>query len=79
MFFIFFLFFFSSGRKIESDENGEFKIVKNLKKSEFTFLWLGDWGGWPAPVYTTPAQIGTCHKISLHVGVYLHQFFYTNF
>jgi len=44
-------------RKILPDENGEYKIVKNLAKNEMSFGWLGDWGGWPAPVYTTPARV----------------------
>lgn len=46
-----------NGREILPDSNGEYHIDVKLNKNEFNFLWLGDWGGWPAPVYNTPIQL----------------------
>ena len=32
------------------------KNFRTINGDSFNFLWLGDWGGWPAPVYNTPIQ-----------------------
>ena len=71
MLFSVFLLNLCTAREIQPDENGEYFIKKyfflfllyfwlknfrTINGDSFNFLWLGDWGGWPAPVYNTPIQ-----------------------
>ena len=38
------------------DSDGWHRIRKNVQTSSFNFYVLGDWGGYPAPLYTTSVQ-----------------------
>ena len=64
------------GRKIKPDANGEFTIDRVLDTNEFSFLWIGDWGGWPAPVYNTPIQIAVAKSMERTAKLYEPQFVY---
>ena len=64
-------------RKIEPDENGEYQIKKFLDKTDFNILWLGDWGGWPAPVYNTPIQISVAKSMERTAIEYQPEFIYS--
>jgi len=64
------------GREIKPDENGDYKIKVSLDKSEFNFLWLGDWGGWPAPVFNTPIQKAVANSMMRTAKEWKPEFIY---
>jgi len=66
-----------TGREIQPDQNGDYKIKVSLDKSEFSFLWLGDWGGWPAPVFNTPIQIAVANSMMRTAKVWNPEFIYS--
>mgnify|MGYP000275263874 CR=1 FL=1 len=74
--FLFLIISAGLGREIQPDENGEYRIVRKLDKTEFNFLWLGDWGGWPAPVYNTPIQINVAKSMERTAKYYKPEFIY---
>ena len=49
----------SSGRVVDPDDDGWVRIKKTLDKENFNFFVLGDWGGWPAPLYQSVLQVNT--------------------
>ena len=42
------------------DSDGVHRIKNYPSNSRFTWLALGDWGGWPAPINTSPIQARDC-------------------
>jgi len=63
-------------REILPDANGDYSIKVAVDKSEFCFLWLGDWGGWPAPVYNTPIQIAVAGSMKRTAKTWNPEFVY---
>ena len=43
---------------LKPDSDGVHRIKNYPSNSRFTWLALGDWGGWPAPINTSPIQEG---------------------
>ena len=55
---LFVLFFVMiTAEVIHPDDDGHYRIVKNLDADTLNFTILGDFGGFPKPFYTTPIQI----------------------
>ena len=54
---------FISAIKIEPNDDGNYGISKKINSNNFNFLWLGDWGGWPAPAYNTPIQLSVAKSM----------------
>ena len=46
------LFGFLTSKEIEPDSDGTYRIRYNHTRDFFDWMILGDWGGWPAPIYT---------------------------
>ena len=41
-----------SSKEIQPDSDGTYRIRYNHTADFFNWIVLGDWGGWPAPLYT---------------------------
>lgn len=45
------------GKILQPDEDGWYRIKKKIDSEKFNFFVLGDWGGWPAPLYQSIIQL----------------------
>lgn len=63
-------------RKIEENENGDFIVSKKVFTNELNFMLLGDWGGWPAPVYNTPIQLQVANSMERTAKTWKPEFIY---
>ena len=46
------LFGLISTKEIQPDSDGTYRIRYNHTVDFFNWMVIGDWGGWPAPLYT---------------------------
>ena len=46
------LFGLLATKEIEPDSDGTYRIRYNHTHDFFDWMILGDWGGWPSPIYT---------------------------
>jgi len=64
MFFILFQFcLLGSSKLIESDDDGNYHVRYNHTTDKITWLVLGDWGGLPKPLYTSPIQLSVAESM----------------
>jgi len=55
--------------KVEPDSDGTIRIRHNLNTNSFSWIVLGDWGGWPAPHFTNPIQTSVANSMGRTVWV----------
>ena len=67
---LFFLYFSISCRLIDPDSNGNYNIRHDFNTDSFSWIVLGDWGGWPAPFYTTPIQLSVAESMTRTAKLY---------
>ena len=51
-------------------ERETFQINKTLSTDDFHFVVLGDWGGRPAPLYTSPLQVSSAVALMKYAKLY---------
>ena len=73
---LFGIFLPTGGRNVEPNEKGDYIVRRKLNKNEFNFVLLGDWGGWPAPVYNTPIQLQVAHSMERTAKTWKPEFVY---
>jgi len=49
---------------IEPDGDGTYRIRHQMSTNSFSWLVLGDWGGWPAPLYNSPTQLSVAASMT---------------
>ena len=48
---------------LEPDSDGTYRIRYNHTTSSFNWIVLGDWGGWPGPLFTSPIQLSVAQSM----------------
>ena len=48
---------------VEPDADGTYRIAYHHTSDAFTWTVLGDWGGWPAPQFTSPIQLSVAESM----------------
>ena len=64
------LFLSTSARLVNPDADGNYHIRHDFNTNQFSWLVLGDWGGWPAPFYTTPIQHSVAQSMTRTSKIY---------
>ena len=77
LFLVFILFATSRSKVVKPDEDGWHRIRETVDSDEFNFFILGDWGGWPAPLYQSTIQLSVA--ASMMRTAKIHKVTHVNF